>query len=119
MAKRKRKRKRTKSRISRPGDVGHGEPPIFDVGSGMGPAEAMVAMAQPLLDLIEDDDPKAIERAFTLAALAWTADDCPPEERDKLLADCAQAGKTPAEDMDTFYEIIEMLIQRKHELGIH
>ena len=59
-----------------------------------------------------------IERAFTLAALAWTADNWSPEERDKLLADCAQAGKIPTEDMDTFYEIIEMLIQRKHELGI-
>jgi len=84
----------------------------------MGPAEAMVALAQPLLDLIEDDNPQAIEKAFALAALAWSADNWPPEERDKLLADCAQAGKIPPEDMDTFYEAIEMLIQRKHKLGI-
>ena len=118
MTKRKRKRRRSKSRISRPRGVRRGEPPIFDVGDGMGPAEAMVALAQPLLDLIEDDNPQAIERALTLAALAWTADNWPPEERDKLLADCAQAGKIPPEDMDTFYEAIEMLIQRKHKLGI-
>ena len=118
MAKRKRKRRKAQSRISRPRGVGRGEPPIFDAGGGMGPAEAMVALAQPLLDLIQDDNPEAIERALALAALAWSADNWPPEERDKLLADCAQAGKIPAEDMDTFYEIIEMLIQRKHELGI-
>jgi hypothetical protein len=84
----------------------------------MGPAEALVTLAHPLLDLIEDDDPEAIEKAFALAVLAWTADNWPPEKRAKLLADCAQDGEIPAEDMDTFYEVIEMLIQRKHELGI-
>ena len=77
----------------------------------------MVELAQPLLDLAGDDF-AAMNKALTLAALAWTAEILPEADRDQMLKESAEAAGITGEGLKTFHEAIDMLIRRKRALGI-
>jgi hypothetical protein len=110
--KKRKPRKRSRRRVSQR----QTPPPVFDAGGGMGPADALVELARPLLDLA-GDNVEAIDRALTLAMLAWNAESLPEAERDRLLRECAEAAGIADEDLKTYYEAIDMLIRRKRALG--
>jgi hypothetical protein len=111
-----RKSKKTRSR-KKPPVRPRREEPIFDVGGGMGPADAMVKLVQPLLDLT-DGSPEQMNKALTLGMTAWNLDLLPPEEREKAMQNVIEAKGWSGETAEDFRELVNFLIQRKRALGI-
>ncbi len=82
----------------------------------MGPADAMVAYAQPLLDATDGSEAD-LNRAMLLATLCWNAALTPDGERDAYFEEMRKPlGMSPEEFAALRRETIDPMMQRHHEL---
>jgi hypothetical protein len=82
--------------------------------AGLPPANRFVEYARPLITAAGSDR-KALERAFTLAAICWAAASMPLEERAGFLADERERFEADAEQA-WFDETVPMMLRRHREL---
>ncbi len=113
----KRKKSKPTRKGSRPPVRPRRKAPIFDVGGGMGPADAMVKLVQPYLDLT-DGSPEQVNKVLTLGMTAWNLDLLPPEEREKHLQEIIENEGWSGETAEDFRAVVNMLMERKRALGI-
>jgi hypothetical protein len=83
---------------------------------GMGPAEALVAYAQPLLDAT-DGSKEQVKKAMTLAMACWTLSVTPDEARDAAYESMRGSFNMDPEAFAAFRkDTLEPLVRRHHEM---
>ena len=83
---------------------------------GMGPADAMVAYAQPLLDATDGSE-EQLQKAMTIAMACWNAALTPDEGRDSFFEVIRESlGMTPEEFAALRRETLDPLVLRHHEM---